>query len=127
MRPTKNPAAPLAALLLLLPALAGCGSGWLARPRPTADPRLAQAPMTAAARAETRAYFAKPGPKALAFSPETGGNRYVWGTAAASAEEAERLALGQCEELTGTRCELFAVGDEIVWRPRPGGDRTAVA
>ena len=125
MRLTRDAAAALAALLLLLPALAGCGTGRLARLRPGADPRLAQAPMTAAARAEARAYFARPGPKALAFSPETGGNGYVWGTAAASAEEAERLALGQCEELTGTRCELFAVNDEIVWRPR--GDAAAGA
>ena len=125
MRPTRNAAAPLAALLLLLPALGGCGTGWLSRLRPAADPRLAQVPMSAEARAETRAYFAKPGPKALAFSPERGTNRYVWGTAAASAQEAERLALGQCEELTGTRCELFAVNDEIVWRPRGGAEADA--
>jgi hypothetical protein len=125
MRSTRSVAASLAALLplLLLSPLGGCGTGWLARLRPAADPRLAQAPMTAAAKAEARAYFAKPGPKALAFSPETGGNRYVWGTAAASAEDAERLALGLCEERTGTRCELFAVNNEIVWQPR--GDATA--
>jgi hypothetical protein len=125
MRSTRSVAASLAALLplLLLSPLGGCGTGWLARLRPAADPRLAQAPMTAAAKAEARAYFARPGPKALAFSPETGGNRYVWGTAAASAEDAERLALGLCEERTGTRCELFAVNDEIVWRPR--GDAAA--
>jgi hypothetical protein len=86
--------------------------------------------MNAKARAETRSYFAKPDPKALAFSPETGNNRYVWGTVATSSEEAAQLALDHCEERTGTRCELFAVNNEIVWQPPPGagtGAATAAA
>ena len=127
---TKDVAAPLTALLTPLIALlllSGCGTGWFARLRPAADPRLAQAPMNAKARAEIRTYFAKPGPKALAFSPETGDNRYAWGTAAASAEDAARLALGQCEERTSTRCELLAVNNEIVWQLPPGAGAATAA
>ncbi len=130
---TEDVAAPLAALLpplIALLLLSGCNTVALARLRPASDTRLTQAPMNAESRAEASAYFAKPGPKALAFSPETGNNRYVWGTAAASSEDAVQLALDQCEERTGTRCELFAVNNEIVWQPPPGagtGAATAAA
>jgi hypothetical protein len=96
-------------LTMLLPG--GCGSAWL-------DPRIGQAPMGTTAKSQARAYFDLPNHKAFAFSPEKGTNRHIWGSA--SAEIAKQTAMGQCEELTRTRCVLFAVDNEIVWLPRSG-------
>jgi hypothetical protein len=94
----------LASVLLL----SGCGAAWL-------DPRINQAPMGATAKRQARDYFNLPNHKAFAFSPDKGTNRHTWGSA--SAEAAARTAMEQCEELTRTRCVLFAVDNEIIWGP----------
>lgn len=114
MRPEK-PTPVLLALLLL----AGCASGPLARRSPAADPLIDQAPMTTATKGQARAYFELANPKAFAFSPRTGNNRHAWG--APSVEEAQRVAMAECEEATRTPCVLFAVDDRIVWRDDDGG------
>ncbi len=114
----------IVALLVML-LLSGCGSMWLSRLLPATDPRLGQAPMGATSKSQARAYFDLPNPKAFAFSPERGTNRHTWGSE--SVEAAKQTAMGQCEELTRTRCVLFAVNDEIVWRPPSGSAAMAAA
>jgi hypothetical protein len=82
---------------------------------PVGDPRIDQAPMNADSKRQARAYFAKPNPKAFAFAPGPGTNWHAWGYG--STEEARHISIGKCEELTGQRCVLFALNDEIVWQP----------
>ena len=89
----------------------GCASGLV----PAADPRVAQAPMNDSSREQFRSYLGRPNPKAFAFSLEKGTNWHAWGYN--SNEEARQISVSKCEEVTGTRCLLFALNDEIVWRP----------
>jgi hypothetical protein len=37
------------------------------------------------------------------------------------------VSVSKCEELTGQRCVLFALNDEIVWRPDSQPDEQAAA
>src|SRR5215207_4516510 len=90
-------AGPAAATLLALPLLGGCehlpvperqpvilgetdpaDAEWAARQRLMADPRVGLAPMDAESRAQLGGFFARPNPKAFAFSPERGTNRHTW-------------------------------------------------
>jgi SPOR domain len=99
--------------------LSGCAPGQLARLLPATDPRIDQAPMRADTKDGARAYFNKRNPKAFAFSPEQGTYWSAWGSS--SVEDAKEQAMRGCEETTRTPCVLFAVNNEIVWRP--GGER----
>jgi tetratricopeptide (TPR) repeat protein len=114
MRHTKT----IQGLFVMLP-LSGCASGQLASWLPATDPRIDQAPMRADSKIEARAYFRRPNPKAFAFSPEKGTYWAAWGRS--SAEAAKKSTLHDCEERTGAPCILFAVNNQIVWRP--GGER----
>jgi len=92
---------------------------------PAGDPRIDQAPMNADSKRQARDYFSKPNPKAFAFAPGPGTNWHAWGYA--STEEARQVSVSKCEELTGQRCALFALNDEIVWRPDSQPDDQAMA
>jgi hypothetical protein len=103
------PGRALLALLSLL--LTSCALGT----NPANDPRISQAPMNNASRGQAIDYFSQPNPKAFAFNPETGMNWHAWGQS--SVEEAQYVAVSECENRTGGECILFAVNDEIVWEP----------
>jgi TPR repeat protein len=92
--------------------LGGCASGGMF---PAADPRVAQAPMNESSKSQFHSYLSKPNPKAFAFSPEKGTNWHAWGYA--STDEARQVSVSKCQEVTGTRCVLFALNNEIVWQP----------
>jgi len=96
-------------------ALAGCHLA----PQPGMDPRINEVDLTNEGRNQLRGFFGRASPRAFAYSPQTRGHGQVW--AAASTVEAETAALADCEERTGTVCELFAVDDEIVWLPPATG------
>jgi hypothetical protein len=81
--------------------------------------------MNADSKQQARAYFAKPNPKAFAFAPGPGTNWHAWGYA--STEEARQISVSKCEELTGQRCVLFALNDEIIWRPGTQPDEQVTA
>lgn len=89
--------------------LAGCNLG----PEPGMDRRINQVDLNNDSRNLLRGYFDRENPKAFAFSPETRGHGLVWD--AASTADAESGAIADCEQRTGTACELFASDDKIVW------------
>ncbi len=102
----------LSAVAAVVAFVGGCASGGMF---PAADPRVAQAPMNDSSREQFRSYLGRPNPKAFAFSPEKGTNWHAWGYN--SNEEARQVSVSKCEEVTGTRCVLFALNNEIVWQP----------
>jgi hypothetical protein len=104
--------------LLVVLLLSGCASGQLTRLLPGTDPRIDQAPMSAETKSYARGFFSRPDPKALAFSPEKGKAWAAWGSS--SEEGAKQFALRECETRTSSPCVLFAVDNEIVWRPEGG-------
>jgi hypothetical protein len=111
--------------LFVMLLLGGCASGQLAWLLPGTDPRIGQAPMSAETKDYARDFFDRPNPKAFAFSPEKGTAWAAWGSS--SEEGAKEFALRECEARTRTPCVLFAVDDEIVWRPGDGQTTAAGA
>jgi Sel1 repeat len=99
---------------------AGCAASQLA-----GDPRVGQALTDPGTQRQFRSYLGQPDPKAFAFSPETGREWHAWGYP--TLEQSKQVALSKCEELTGRRCVLFAVNDEIVWRPGVEAEEPAAA
>lgn len=100
-------------------------SGCSAELFPALDPRIDEAPLNAESRAALRDYFNKPNSKSFVFSTETGENWHAWGYG--SAAEAEAISLSKCEELTGTRCTVFARNAEIVWRSEGAATDTSAS
>jgi SPOR domain len=115
---------PIRGLFLML-LLGSCTSGQLARLLPSTDPRIDEAPMSAETKSYARSFFSRPNPKAFAFSPEKGTAWAAWGSS--SEEGAKEFALRECEARTRTPCVLFAVDNEIVWRPEIGQPTAAGA
>jgi hypothetical protein len=92
---------------------------------PARDPLIDQAPMNADSKRQAQDYFSRPNSKAFAFAPGPGTNWHAWDYG--STEEARQVSVGKCEELTGQRCVLFALNDEIVWRPDAQPDEQVTA